>query len=83
MSAQSDLHNQIVGPIVSSIVKPPIEAGGSVTDVMVVLESVVLGVMIATGRLGMSSEAVDVLAKAVKRRLCEVSALDGEPAGRA
>ena len=49
---QVDLHNQLAGKIVASIVKPPLDHGGSETDVLVLLESVVAGVVLAITRLG-------------------------------
>lgn len=51
MSTQSDIHNRLAGQIVAQIVKPPLEAGGHVSDVLVLLESVVAGVMMACARV--------------------------------
>lgn len=33
-----ELHNQLTGEIIKSIVKPPLEAGGTFADVYVLLE---------------------------------------------
>jgi hypothetical protein len=51
MTDITDLHNKSLLPIVSSIVKPTIDAGGSWSAVLVVLESVVTGVMLTLGEL--------------------------------
>jgi hypothetical protein len=71
---QSELHNELAGKIVAAIVKPPLEAGGGWPDVMVLLESVVLGVMLY-GHAQMKNfdddVALDLLRKGVKHRLAE------------
>jgi hypothetical protein len=52
METQFEIHNRIVGEIVKAIVKPPMDAGGQFTDVLVILESVILGVMLVAVKLG-------------------------------
>jgi hypothetical protein len=47
----SELHNKLAGEIVASIVKPVVESGGGRGDVLVLTESVVLGVLLALQRL--------------------------------
>lgn len=69
MVSQSELHNKLAGEIVRSIVEPPLEAGGSVSDTLVLLESVVLGVMLfAEAKNGYKEHALDALVTGVKRR---------------
>lgn len=68
---QAALHNQLAGNIVASIVKPPMQAGGSISDVLVLLESVVLGVALVAREYGFDERAIDSLAYAVKKRLAE------------
>lgn len=46
MTVQSDLHNALAGKIGADIVKPVIAAGGTSSDYLVLLESVVVGVML-------------------------------------
>jgi hypothetical protein len=74
MSVQSDLHNELVGKIVAQIVKPPLEAGGGVTDVLVLLESVILGIVLMVVKLGGDEIVLDHVVDAVKRRLAEARA---------
>lgn len=71
MRHQSEIHNEMAGKIVASIVKPPLDAGGEFTDVLVLLESVVLGVMLVGVRLGGDEKVLDVLMEGVKQRLAE------------
>lgn len=69
---QADLHNRLAGQIVASIVRPPIEAGGDITDVMVLTESVLAGVILTVVRPGGDEVVLDVLFANVKRRLAEI-----------
>lgn len=44
---RTTLHNQLAGDIVRQIVKPMIEAGAPFSSVLVLLESIVTGVLLA------------------------------------
>lgn len=83
MTAQSEIHNQIAGPIVASIVKPPLDAGGQFTDVLIVLESVILGVMLIAVKLGGDDKVLDLVFERVKERLAEQRLSKIDPAGSA
>ena len=72
MTDQSELHNQLAGQIVASIVKPVIENGGETTDVMVLTESVVVGVALACIKLGGDERVLDVIFDRAKDRLAEL-----------
>ena len=83
---QTDLHNRLAGEIVASIVRPPIAAGGDYSDVMVLLESVVVGVCAVTARMrpGLSAEAVlELLVNGARTRLPDVRLASLEPEGAA
>lgn len=80
---QHEIHNRIAGEIVKQIVKPPLEAGGEFTDVLVVLESVILGVMLMGVKLGGDEKVFDVLVERVKGRLAEQRLGGLPPAGSA
>jgi hypothetical protein len=71
MSTQSELHNRLAGQIVASIVKPPLEAGGDITAVLVLLESVILGVVLMCVKLGGDEIVIDEVMDAVKKRLAK------------
>lgn len=80
--SQRELHNRLAGEIVKSIVKPPLEAGGTMIDVMVLLESVVVGVVLAGVKLGGDEKVLDKLVEGAKQRLAEMR-LGGAPTGGA
>lgn len=72
--SQSELHNELAGKIAAAIVKPPLETGGGWPDVMVLLESVVLGVMLYGHTKFENFDdnvALDLLRNGVKHRLAE------------
>lgn len=78
MSKQTEIHNRIAGGIVKQIVTPPIEAGGETSDVLVVLESVVAGVIMACGKIdGWDARGRDSMLMAledgVRNRLVEMA----------
>lgn len=83
MSKQAELHNELAGQIVASIVKPPLETGGDMTDVLILLESVIMGVMLMTAKLGGDEILLDVVVERVKARLAEKRLGGIETAGRA
>ena len=69
---QTEVHNQLAGQIASQIVRGPLESGGSLTDVLVLAESVMVVVALATIRLGGDEKVLDVMFAATKERLAEV-----------
>lgn len=81
MTRQAELHNRLAGQIVASIVRPPIQAGGSHTDVLVLMESVVVGVMLTCAKLGGDEIVLDVVVDGIKQRLAEARLGPLEPGG--
>ena len=79
----SALHNQLAGPIVASIVKPVLEAGGRPTAILVLLESVIAGVVLAVTRLGGDEVVLEKIFEGVKGRLAELRLGPVHPAGEA
>lgn len=78
MTTQTEIHNRIAGEIVKSIVRPPIEAGGKAGDVLVVLESVVLGTLLALSELNDWGEIeretyLRAVVAAVRQRMSKLS----------
>ena len=70
---QGELHNELAGKIVKSIVKPIVEADGSEVEILVLLESVVTGVILYVTRTWVGDEIVlDKLIVGVKERLAEI-----------
>lgn len=83
MSVQGNLHNKLAGEIIATIVRPPIEAGGGMIDVLILLESVILGVMLIGVRMGGDEIVLDEVVARVKERLAELRLGDVPPAGNA
>jgi hypothetical protein len=79
----TDLHNRLAGKIVGDIVRPVIEAGGETTEIMVLTESVVVGVALACVKLGGDEKVLDVMFDAAKKRLAEIRLKDITTDGRA
>lgn len=69
MTTQTEIHNRVAGEIVKAIIRPPLEAGGEFTDVLVILESVIVGVIFAGIKLGGDETVLDELVLHVKERL--------------
>lgn len=75
---QAELHNALVGPLVASIVKPIMETGGGTTDILLLVESVVTGVILyLTHHHGPDCTChdtiVDLMAGGIKVRLAEIA----------
>lgn len=81
MTKQSDLHDQLAGQIVTSIVKPVLSSGGSTGDVLVLTESVLVGVALAVIRLGGDKRVLDHMFERAQVRLAEIRLKDIDPKG--
>lgn len=77
------IHNELAGKIVAAIVKPTLEAGGQFTDVLVLCESVIVGVILMAVKFGGDELVLDTLVAAVKKRLAEQRLAGIDTAGRA
>jgi hypothetical protein len=69
---QSELHNRLAGQIIASIVKSPLEAGGSTTNVLILLESVIVGTVLACTKLGDGEIVLDTVVNRAKARLAAI-----------
>ena len=81
MADQAELHNKLAGEIVTSIVRPIITTGGKTSDVMVLTESVLVGVALACVRLGGDERVLDVIFERARERLAELRLKDIEAQG--
>lgn len=83
----TEIHNRDSGRILRKIVEPTIAAGGQPASVMVLLESVVLGVLLAVAPKGAEEATLDAMVTAVKKRLAKARLKDllaaAKPMGRA
>jgi hypothetical protein len=66
------VHNVMAGEIVRVIVKSTIDGGGGTTDIMVLTESVLVGVALACIRLGGDNMALDIMIDGARNRLAEI-----------
>lgn len=76
MASQVHVHNELAGKIAAQIVRGPIEAGGTTTDVLVLAESVLVGVALATIKLGGDERVLDVMFEGARKRLAELRLKD-------
>ena len=70
--AAAELHNRLAKQIVSQIVNEPIVAGGTMSDVMMLCESVLVGVVLACFQLGSDVKAFDLVGTRVRERLAKI-----------
>lgn len=80
---RTDVHNENVGKIVRSIVSPIILSRGTTTDIMVLTESILVGIALACIKLGGDEIVLDVMFEAAKGRLAEIRLKDIETRGDA
>jgi hypothetical protein len=79
--AGAELHNRLAKQIVEQIVKEPIAAGGTMSDVMMLCESVLVGVVLGCFQLGSDVKVLDVIVGRVKQRLARARLEDLETKG--
>lgn len=75
------VHNDVAGKIVKDIVAGTLNAGGDNKDVMVLTESVIVGVALAVIKLGGDEKVLDIMFDAAKARLAELRLKDIQTAG--
>jgi hypothetical protein len=80
--AATELHNRLANRIVSKIVNEPIAAGGTMSDVMALCESVLVGVVLRCFHLGNDAKAFDLIVTRVKERLAKIRLEGLETKGR-
>jgi hypothetical protein len=68
----TEVHNRLAKQIVSRIVDEPIAAGGNISDVMVLCESVLVGVVLGCFQLGSDVKAFDLIVGRVRERLAKI-----------
>jgi len=70
--AAAELHNRLAKRIVSMIVHEQIAAAGTVSDIILLCESVLVGVVLGCFQLGSDERALDAIVSRVKERLAKV-----------
>jgi hypothetical protein len=72
----TELHNRVARQVVAQIINETKAAGGSYSDLLVICESVLVGVVVGCFRLGHDSRVIDLLFTAAKERLAKVQLED-------
>jgi len=67
--AATELHNRLAKEIVAKIVNEPIMAGGTMADILILCESVLVGVVVECFEVGDDAKILDVLVARAKDRL--------------
>ncbi len=80
--AWAELHNRLAIQIVTQIVNEPIDAGRTVSGVMMLCESILVGVVLGVFQLGSDVKALDAIVSRVKERLAIIRLEDLEIKGR-
>lgn len=70
--AAAELHNRLAKQIVEQIVNEPIASGGGMSDVVMLCESVLVGVVLGCFQLGSDVKVLDVIVGRVKERVAKV-----------
>jgi hypothetical protein len=79
--AATELHNRVAKQIVAKILNETRAAGGSYSDLLLICESVLVGVVVECFRLGHDAKVLDLLFTAAKARLAKVRLADLEAKG--
>jgi hypothetical protein len=80
---QEELHDRLVEDIVAQLVNLPIEADSEFTDVLIILESVIVGVMLICVEAEGDREILECLFDHVKERLAKQRLFESETVGNA
>jgi hypothetical protein len=68
----TELHNRVARQVVAQIINETKAAGGSYSDLLVICESVLVGVVVECFKLGHDGKVIDLLFTAAKDRLAKV-----------
>ena len=79
--AATELHNRVARQVVTQIINETKAAGGSYSDLLVICESVLVGVIVECFRLGHDSKVIDLVFTAAKARLAKVRLEDLQAEG--
>jgi hypothetical protein len=81
VEAAAQLHNRVAKQIVAQILSETRTAGGSYSDLLVICESVLVGVVTKCFRLGHDAKVLDLLVATAKARLAKIRLEHLEPKG--
>lgn len=69
---QAELHNQLAPELIRTIVRRPLDSSGDLTDVAVLTESVLIGVVDAMIALGAPADVLDLIHVNAKHRQAQL-----------
>jgi hypothetical protein len=70
----AEMHNKIAGEIVASIVKPMVDIGGNGSDILLLLESVIVGTLLMTTKPEADGKILSLVLKRAELRVTETRA---------
>jgi len=79
--AATELHNRVARQAVAQIINETKAAGGSYSGLLVICESVLVGVVVECFRLGQDSKVIDLVFTAAKDRLARLRLEDLDAKG--
>jgi hypothetical protein len=79
--AATERHNRLTKQIVLEMVYAPLSNGGTMSDVMILFESVLVGVLLECFKLGDDVKMLDLMVGRVKERLAKARLEDLETKG--
>ncbi len=79
----AQLHNDVAPAALKALCGPIIEAGGTGTDLLIALESVVAGAFVMAVRLGGDNIVLDLMFERIRERLADERLGDLVPEGHA
>jgi hypothetical protein len=79
--AATELHNRLAKEVVAKIVTEPIAAGGTMADVLILCESVLVGVVVECFQVGSDAKILDMIVARAKDRLARTQLGDIEAKG--
>lgn len=79
--AATELHNRVARQVVAQIINETKAAGGSYSDLLVICESILVGIVVECFRLGHDSKVIDLVFTAAKDRLARARLVDLDAKG--
>lgn len=72
LAAITELHNRLANQIILQIVEEPLAAGGTLSDVMFLCESVLVGVVLGSFEHGADSKMLEILFDRARERIAKM-----------
>jgi hypothetical protein len=79
----AEIYDRDCGRLISEIIRPTAKVGGSMSEVLVLLEGIVTGVLTVGIKLGGDEAVLDVFIDGVRKRMAEIRLEMAQVAGSA